>query len=290
MKDLSVIIVNYNVKNQVRACIRSILDNTSCIDYEIIVIDNCSIEVGIDEVVREFPEIRFIQNSDNEGFAKANNKAAKLATGRNLLFLNPDTILFNNALHVLVDFLDSRDDVGIVGPRLYKNLAKGYHPLYISFTSPFKIFIWHLPLYHLCSRIYYSYVYDNKRIRGVDWVCGAAVLVKESVWTKLNGFDEAFFMYFEDEDLCLRAKQLGYAVYYNPGAEIIHLGGESAKPIYGKICQYYWESKKLFLRRYCSRSAIRCFKVYFSWLIRLKLLLGINRGYNKLSLDSLYNL
>jgi GT2 family glycosyltransferase len=287
VKDLSIIIVNYNVKDQIRESMRSIVKNTSGIDYEVVVIDNSSTEQGIEQIVSEFPQIKFIQNPENAGFAKANNKAALVATGRNLLFLNPDTLLFNNALRALTTFIDSRDDAGIVGPKLYKNMKKEYHPLYVNFTTPFKLFTWHLPLHRATSRIYYSYFYNWKITRSVDWVCGAALLIKRSLWVELQGFDQKFFMYCEDQDLCLRAKERGYKVFFYPQAQIVHLGGFSANQTSERSCQHYWESKLYFLRKYFSAGEIKWFMCWFSSLIKVKLILGLNPSYNKKVLEVL---
>jgi N-acetylglucosaminyl-diphospho-decaprenol L-rhamnosyltransferase len=287
MKDLSVIIINYNAKEQVKECVRSLIKYTEGIEYEVIVVDNCSTEQGVEQTLLEFPRIQFIQNRENAGFAKANNKAAMEATGRNLLFLNPDTILFDNALGDLVHFIDSRNVAGIVGPKLYRNLKREYHPLYAKFTSPFKIFTWHLPLHHALSRFYHTYICNSKIIRSVDWVCGAALMIKKDLWVELQGFDEKYFMYCEDQDLCLRAKQKGYEVFYYPKAEIVHLGGHSADQTSEKSFRYYWESKIYFLKRYSSEREIKWFKVYFRWLIYLKILLKIKASYYTMVLEIL---
>ena len=290
MKDLSAIIINYNAKEQIKECVRSLIKYTEGIVYEVIVIDNCSTEQDVQQILLEFPQLQFIQNHENAGFAKANNKAATVATGRNLLILNPDTILFNNALGALVHFIDSRSDVGIVGPKLYKNLNKDYHSLYVKFTSPLKIFTLHLPLHRFFSKFYYTTFYNNKITRSVDWVSGAALLIKKDLWVELRGFDEKFFMYCEDQDLCLRAKQKGYKIFYYPQAEIVHLGGQSADQTTEKSCGYYWESAMYFFKKYSSAREIKWFKIYLSWLIRLKILFKINVSYNEMVLNNLSQL
>jgi len=290
MIDLSVIITNYNAKEQVKECVRSLIKYTERIVYEVIVIDNCSTEQGVQQMLLEFPQLQFIQNHENAGFAKANNKAATVATGRNILFLNPDVILFDNALGALVHFIDSRSDAGVVGPKLYKTLNKDYHSLYVKFTSPFKTFTWHLPLHRFFSKYYYTYFCNNKITRSVDWVCGAALMIKKDLWVELQGFDEKFFMYCEDQDLCLRAKKKGYKIFYYPQAEIVHLGGQSANQTTEKSCRYYWESQMYFFKKYCSVREIKWFKIYLSWLMRLKILFKINASYNEMVLDNLSQL
>jgi N-acetylglucosaminyl-diphospho-decaprenol L-rhamnosyltransferase len=287
MKDLSIIIINYNANEQLRECVRSLIKYTEGIVYEVIVIDNCSTEQGVQQLLLEFPQVRFIQNHENTGFAKANNKAATVATGRNILFLNPDAVLFDNALGALVHFIDSRSDAGIVGPKLYINLNKDYHSLYVRFTSPFNIFCLHLPLHRFVSKFYYTHFYNHKITRFVDWVCGAALLIKKDLWVELQGFDENFFMYCEDQDLCLRAKQGGYKIFYYPQAEIVHLGGQSADQTTEKSCRYYWDSAMYFFKKYCSAREIKWLKIYLSWLIRLKIVFKINVNYNKLVLNNL---
>lgn len=274
-KDLSIIIVSYNTEKLLINCLNSIVANTTGVDYEIIVIDNNSKDCTVKMLKLKFPECRLIINNDNIGFARANNQGVRVAKGRNILFLNPDTLLFNNAIPKMLDFITKHKDIGIVGPMLYKNEKKEYHPSIRIFSKPVYTFLSFLPLSGLLVSIYNRYLVNKNKIRRVDWLWGAALLVKKEMLDKIGLFDEHFFLYSEEEDLCLRAYKNGYKVYYFPAAEIIHFKGKSAETSNIEPTEHFWRSKLYFFRKYCSPWNIRLFKIYFGWLLKLKMFLKI---------------
>jgi len=288
-KDLSIIIVNFNTKDLLRNCLNSISKNTKGIDYEIIVVDNASNDGSVEMLKKEFPEVKLICNRENLGFARANNQGIKIAEGRNILFLNPDTWVLNNAISKMVNFIERHKDIGVVGSKLYKNEKREYHPSIRKFTKPIYIFLSFLPLAKLFLSIYNKYFLNKNRIKIVDWLSGAALLVKRELLDKIGFFDENFFMYSEEEDLCYRAYKSGYKICYFPEAEIIHFKGKSTESRRIESCRYFWESKLYFFQKYSHPYEIQLFKIYFTWLLKLKMFFKIipKDNYNKTIIETI---
>ncbi len=232
---MTVSIVSYNSKHVLGKCIRSVLDTTQGMDIEIIVVDNCS-EDGTAEMVKiHFPNIRLIQNRENVGFGKAHNQSFKLSKGRYFLILNPDTVIFPNALQRVVAFMDGNRDAGVVGCRTYWDNDKRFmfpdlriHTLktaLLQFT-PFCQFFPHSTI----SKWYWKTAYRvwNADIPlQVEAVPGGFMLVQREAFESVGLFDEQFFLFFEEHDLFRRMKKKGWGIYYVPGAEIQHYFEES---------------------------------------------------------------
>jgi GT2 family glycosyltransferase len=238
--ELSIIIVSYNTKNMTIECIQSVIQQTKGINYEIIVLDNNSDDGSAIEIENKFPKIKLIKSKENLGFAKGNNDCSKVAVGKLLLLLNPDTLVLNNAIKKLVDFSKSYPLAGIWGGRTLfadKSLNPGScwnkmtcWSLFCIFTGLAKIFA-KSPFFN--SEALGGWQRDS--IKKVDIVSGCFFLIKKSLWDQLEGFDSRFFMYGEEADLCLRAKKIGYAPIITDTAEIIHYGGASEKKRAGKL-------------------------------------------------------
>jgi GT2 family glycosyltransferase len=225
---LSVIIVNYNVTKLLRSCLLSIRKYTDEERCEVIVIDNASTDSSWKDLIAEFPEIRFIASKTNDGFAKANNKAIKTASGEYLLILNPDTELESFCLGELLEFAGSQPDFGGLGVRMHD--AKGVFlpeskrsvpDMFNSFEKLFTNFKKNN------SKSYYRNDIDEYAVAEVEVVTGAFLLVKKEVYEKIGGLDEAYFMYGEDIDLCYTLLKNGYRNYYYGKVSILHHKGES---------------------------------------------------------------
>ena len=232
---LSIIIVSWNVRWDLTDCLKSInkyLPNTS---FEVIVVDNASTDRTLEAIKTDFPEVITIANSENRGFAAANNQGIEISRGEYILLLNPDTILHMDSLKTLIEFMDKNKDVGICGPKLLnedgstQQSAREF-PSYrgalyrFTFLKYFKIF----------KNSYRSWLmrdFDHKSQRDVDQLMGAALLVRKSIMNKIGGFDEDFFMYYEEVDLCYRIKQCGWRIVFLPQACVTHLGGRSSQQI-----------------------------------------------------------
>lgn len=229
--DVSIIIVNYKTAQMVCNCIHSIISHTSGISYEVIVVDNCSGDDINTIISTEFSdEITLLPLSENIGFGRANNKGIEIAKGRNILFLNPDTLLINNAIKILSDTLDSNEQVGACGGNLYDEQMLPA----LSFRRLFpgiRMELFEMTAHKLENIIYhgnwmFNHTSDNLK---VGYITGADLMVKRKVIDFVGSFSPAFFMYNEDTDLCLRIHQHGYDVLSVPSAKIQHLEGKSTQ-------------------------------------------------------------
>lgn len=234
MLDLSILIVTHNSDAWLAPCLASIRAETRCA-YEVIVVDNASTDVALPEASSHGPVTAVIRNQENVGFATATNQASRLAQGRYLLLLNPDSLVLGDALDVLVAFMDAHPDVGICAPRnldeagvLKRSCGRISTPAgYIvgALTAPFQP-----GLQQLVRRIRPSRAYDltGDAPLDVQVVHGNSLCIRRDLYQALDGLDESFFMYIEDVDLCLRAKRQGWRTVYLPAAQVVHAGGHSA--------------------------------------------------------------
>lgn len=254
---LSIIIVNYNVTQLLRNCLLSIQKYMEDLNYEVIVIDNASTDSSWGDMIPEFPKVHFISSENNEGFAKANNKAVQSATGKYLLILNPDTELEGFYMKDILDFAESQPDFGCLGVRMHDangeflpESKRSVPDMYNSFEKLFTNFRKNN------SKSYYRNDIGEFENAEVDVITGAFLLIKKDVYLKVGGFDEAYFMYGEDIDLCYTLLMNGYRNFYYGKASIFHYKGESTiknevylERFYGAmqifINKYYKESKPL---------------------------------------------
>ena len=230
---LSIIVVSYNTREVTLECLRSIYAETEETDFELIVVDNNSTDGSVEAISVEFPNINLIARSDNLGFARANNLAAKEARGEYLLLLNPDTVVLNSAIDRLVAFARQTSEARIWGGRtLFGDRSLNPTSCWRA-MSLWGQFCWATGFLHLApdSPIFNPEAYGGwKRdsVRQVDIVTGCFLLISRRDWEDLGGFDRAFFMYAEEADLCLRARRdLGARPLITPEAEIVHYGGLS---------------------------------------------------------------
>ena len=204
-----------------------------CTNFEIIIVDNASSEGKINEYLRDFKTIKFILNEKNVGFAAANNQGAKIASGEYLVILNNDTIFLENSLEVLKKFIIKQNEELIVGCKLL-NEDKSLQESVVNFPNVWNLFTENYFLYRLFpkSKIFNKYslsYFEGENPIVVDVVKGAFMFLKKTTWRKLGGFDEKFFFYSEETDLCYRLRnKLGGKVFYLPSTSIIHLGGVTA--------------------------------------------------------------
>lgn len=267
---LSIIIVSFNTKDILINCINSIFSSCVPAPYEVIVVDNASSDGTVTSLGQIFHQgLVIIANAQNYGFSKANNQGIQVSKGDVLFFLNPDTIVLEDSIARLLNSLEVLK-AGIVGPKLYRNFQLEYHPSIRKFTKPFYIFLSFLPLSGQIVDFYNKYLLNKELLREVDWLWGAALMVRREVILRIGGFDEDYFMYSEEEDFCLRAKRAGFKIYYFPKAHIIHLGGQSSKMVASRSLIYFWQSKIRFLNKYFRPVTVRIFKFYFKILLSVK--------------------
>ncbi len=226
--DVSIIIVNYNGKELLKNCLASLYKFTEDLDFEVILIDNNSIE-PIEDVTHPYTNLTLINNDKNLGFAAANNQGIKLAKGKYILFLNNDTVFIENSIKKVYDFAQSKNERVFVGCRLLNN-DNSIQESVVDFPSVWNTFTESFFLYKLFkkskifNRYYLNYVEVNKPVE-VDFIKGAFMFCDAEPVKELNGFDEQFFFYSEEMDLCYRFKEKGGKIYFFPDTSIVHLGG-----------------------------------------------------------------
>jgi len=231
--DLSIIIVNYNSFDLTKNTIDSLKQFSEGFSYEIIIIDNASKDGSGEKLDREFPECKCILNEINIGFGPANNQGLKIAIGDHILFLNNDVLFVENTLKILLQYRERTKDKILMAPKLLNKDETVQHSVY-SFLTPWLTFTTFLFLYRLFPRSkYFNRYYLMNRgiseITHVETVTGAFMLFNREDILELNGFDEDFFFYGEDNDLCKRFRAGGGKVVYYPLTKIIHLKGGSPK-------------------------------------------------------------
>lgn len=262
--DISIIIINYNSTELLINCLDSIEKFTIGINYEVIVVDNNSVIGNIETLLKNRDRITLIKNDVNRGFGAANNQGVKIAKGKYILLLNNDTILFEHSIKKVFDFAETLEGNEIVGCKLL-NEDKTIQKSVYDFPTLLNLFTANLFLYLLFPRSKYFNKYQlmnrglNKTTE-VDVVTGAFIFISRKKFEELDGFDERFFFYMEDTDLCYRHKKDGGKVIYFPDTSIIHLKGKSAK------------GESWFKNKHQSISTIKFFQKHFSGM---KFLLAI---------------
>lgn len=217
---LSVLIVSYNSENFIEKCLISVLKNLPS-GGEVIVLDNNSSDGTVSKLEKFLPKIKLIKSSENLGFSKGNNRAARQAKGEYLFFLNPDTEVKNPIFKQLVDFYQETPYIGIVAPRLVLNDGKTQASAKNLPTIGKAIQEFILGI----KNSYSEYVPEENEPLEVEAVYGAAMLIRRDLFDNLEGFDEKYFLYYEDLDLCRKVRSIKRKIYYYPKAEIMHLVG-----------------------------------------------------------------
>jgi N-acetylglucosaminyl-diphospho-decaprenol L-rhamnosyltransferase len=251
MPTISVIIVNFNAKDVLRNCLASLPSTAPLYEMETLVVDNASHDGSVEMARSEFPWATVIANERNMGFSAANNQALAMARGDYLLLLNCDTIVHDDALGAMADFLSTHPQAGAVSTILlnddgsYQQAAYRFNTLWSEFCEHTKLRKAPEPL-RIMMRL--SYPVPRKPMR-VDWVTGAVLMVKREVYEKVGGLDEAFFMYAEDADWCARIRSAGYSTWLIPERQITHLGGRSSSGLRREMRLAMFDSKYRFLRK-----------------------------------------
>jgi len=264
---LSIIIVSWNVCDYLVDCIESILKNCRRLQYEIIVVDNAGTDGTVDFIKEKYPHIALISNTKNMGFAYANNQGIRRAKGKYLLFLNPDTIIKPDAVEKMLTFLEQNKGVGAVGPRLLNKDLTIQHSVRTFPTFRGALYrhtiLRYFGLFKNHHETWRMKDFRSDRLTDVDLLMGAAILAEKDLVLKMGGFDERFFMYYEEADFCYRIKKAGYRIVFFPDASIIHLGGKSARqvPFRKKIMAI--RSLLMFFGKHRNKPAVAGFAIFF---------------------------
>jgi len=286
--DLSVVIVNWNVRDLLRRCLESVLvhgdpgtDHTSP-GAEVIVVDNASTDGSVEMIRTEFPQVTLITNTANLGFAGGNNQGIAAAQGRYVLLLNADTEVLGDALSVLVQYMDAHSEVGLVGPQLLypDRRVQSSRRRFPTLATLFLESTW-LESLAPPSLLSHYYVLDqpDTALLDVDWVVGAAMLVRREAIQQVGGLDESFFMYSEELDWCRRIKAAGWRVVYQPTAQIIHHVGKSSEQAIPARHVNFQRSKIRYTHKYHGRGTARMLRLYllgsYAWQMAIELGKGL---------------
>ena len=262
---LSIIILNWNTCALLRDCLRAL--GALPPDWELIIVDNASTDGSADMVARDFPAVQLIRNPENLGFARANNQGLCLSQRQYVLLLNSDTVVKPGALTALVRFMDEHPKAGVVSPRL---LCPDGAPQPYAFGGDPTL--WYLLRRGVNQLLFHRYLHDwaTGLVQEVDWVSGACMLVRREAIEQVGLLDENMFMYFEDNDWCLRMRKAGWKVYYNPQVEITHIGGQSLAKNPKARKAYYSSLRYFYARHYSpvSRFLLDLFLVPYQWIMR----------------------
>ncbi|HPQ08673.1 MAG TPA: glycosyltransferase [Bacteroidia bacterium] len=278
--DISVIIVNYNVKYFLEQCIRSVLKAKSHLNIEIIVVDNHSVDGSVQLIKEKFPEITLIENKENVGFSKANNQGIRIAKGKYILLLNPDTVLQEDTLVKCYEFMEQHSDAGALGVKMFDGkgnfLPESKRGLPTPMVAFYKIFGLSklFPKSKIFGKYHLTYL-DNNTTHSVDVLSGAFMFIRADVLKKIGGLDEDYFMYGEDIDLSYRITQAGYKNYYFAGTSIIHYKGESTKKSTVNYVKIFYKAMVIFADKHFSHSYARAFHLIIFFAIYFRAFISI---------------
>lgn len=281
---LTVVIVNYNGGRFLQECLTAVRRHLAGLPHEVVLVDNASADDSLDVVRREFPWVRLVAQGRNLGFAAAVNRGLAASCGRYVLWLNPDAVLLDEGIKTLVAYLDEHPTVGIVGPQLVdpdgriQQSARAFPSYLWPVAHRRSIWTRFLPR-NPYSRRYLRSDADPTRVQEVDWVSGACLLHRRRVADAIGGLDERFFMYCEDVDFCLRARQHGWVVHYHPGARVLHrIGGSTETAERAMLVERHRSLWRYYLKHFPRRRAIdpiawaviwgRCGFAVAAWALR----------------------
>ena len=277
---LSIIIVNYNVKYFLEQCLRSVEKAIANIDAQVFVVDNNSSDDSIAYLKPKFPFVKYVANTENVGFAKANNQVLNDCTGDYILYLNPDTIIPEDCLEKCMAFFESHDDCGALGIKMIDGSGTFLPESKRGFPSPVASFFKLTGLSDIFpkSKLFNQYSlgylseFENHE---VDVLAGAFMMVKKEIVIKTEGFDEAFFMYGEDIDLSYRIQQLGFNNYYFADSTILHFKGESTKKGSLNYVKMFYSAMNIFVKKHYSGNKARIFTLFIQGAILFRALVSL---------------
>ncbi len=257
--DVSIVIVNYNVREFLQQCLESIDRSRHTLRYEVIVVDNDSHDQSVPILQHKFPHVRFIALEENLGFGRANNIGIRQARGRYILLLNPDTLIQEDTIETMVRYMDEHPEVGISGCKVLNangtfqmQCRRGFPSPWVSFCKLFGLQSL-FPRSPLFARYNQTFRSEDETYL-IDAVIGAFMFCRREPLLDIGGFDEEFFMYGEDLDLCYRMKQAGFATAYAPLTTIVHFKGESTRRSSINEVKWFYDAMEIFARKHYGAS------------------------------------
>ncbi len=268
MIDLSIIIVNWNTKEYLLRCLKSVFRSEKSSSWEVIVVDNGSQDGSEKEAIRLFPKIRLIANEKNLGFAKATNQGINYASGRYLLLLNPDTEVRAGSLEALVAFMESHPDAGIAGVQLLNGDGSRQNSI-----ANFPSLATELFNKSLLRRLFPERFPGKERNYSgpieVDSVIGACLITRQEAVNQVGTLDEDYFLFFEETDWCYRMKRGGWKVYHLPQAEVVHFQGKGSEAKKREAKVEYYLSRYHFFRK--NRGDFQWLLLLIGLMVKLKI-------------------
>ena len=290
--DVSIIIVNYNVRDFLNNALVSVFRALEGMNGEVFVVDNASDDGSSDLVRRSFPNVRLIANNVNVGFAKANNQALALSSGKYLLLLNPDTIVQEDTFRTLINFFEANGDVGMAGCKILNPDGTLQLACRRSFPTPWVAFtkVSGLSLLFGSTKLFgkYNLTYLNPdESYEVDAISGSCMMIRREVFNTIGGLDESFFMYGEDLDWCYRVQKGGWKVFYVADTKIIHYKGESTRRSDIDELSIFYKAMRLFVRKHHQGSLL--FESIIEMAIDARRIMAAMMRYGKPFLVSIFD-
>lgn len=280
--DVTVAVINWNGLKWLDTCLHSIIKYPPLHGYEITVVDNGSTDGSQKHLKKNYPDVYLIENAGNLGYAAAANQALRTSEARYVLLLNTDIELDKEAIDILIEFADEHEKAAIVGPKLLNpdgtvQLSGRNFPSFIDgFMHAFLGIFWPNNPYTVR---YKRTHWDRQTARTVDWVSGAAMLIRREAAADVNFFDEHFFMYVEDMDLCYRLWQKGWQVYFCPEAKAMHYLGQSSSQSSRRMIIEFQRSLYYFYQKKYGKSWKRFLKPLVALGLALRALILIAQDY-----------
>jgi GT2 family glycosyltransferase len=284
--DLSVIIVNYNVKYFLEQCLHAVANAARQFEIEVFVVDNNSVDGSCAMIREKFPQVKLIENKHNAGFSRANNQALRIATGKYCLLLNPDTVIEEGSFKNCISFMDEHPEAGALGVKMIDGkgnfLPESKRALPTPKVAFYKIFglARLFPKSKIFGQYHLGYL-DKDKTHAVDILSGAFMLLRNEALVKTGLLDENFFMYGEDIDISYRMIKAGYKNYYFPGTTIIHYKGESTKKGSINYVIVFYHAMLIFAQKHFSKKNARIFSFLINMAIYFRAGLAISRRFVK---------
>ena len=277
--DLSIVILTYNIRDMALECLESVKQASEGLHAEIIVSDNGSTD-GTQEVIRQrFPEFILIENRENLGYAAGNNRGIAASTGKHILILNPDTIVHKDALRLTLRYMENHPECGIVGCKVLnpdRTVQLSWFPEWsLRYAAWVGFGLYKLvPLNRIDGRWMMSRKPPNRPV-AVDRLLGCFLWIRREVIERVGMFDEDFFLYGEEEDLCRRIRDQGWEVHYYPEPHIVHIGGQSTKLVAERARIEANVSKVRWIKKHRGAMAVLAFRVIWSMALAIRILLRL---------------
>ncbi|EQB64315.1 MAG: glycosyl transferase family 2 [candidate division Zixibacteria bacterium RBG-1] len=265
MSELSILIVTWNSRATIRDCLNSIQNNCHNLSYEVLVWDNVSTDETVRIIQTEFPGVQLFRSQKNLGFAGGNNLLIEKTNSEFVLFLNPDTVIIDNSVIKMLEYLKSNSSVAALGPKLLYS-DSSFQLSYAKFpnlASEFFTKIYQRSANQRRSLVLKFLENTTAEAKEVDWVSGACMLTRKKVLQETGKFDENFFLYFEDADLCHRMKAKGKIIYF-PEVQVMHVVGNSTKSQNLKTEYHYRKSQLYYYRLHNGQVSNLILKLYLS--------------------------